>query len=35
MIALDPAQLVYDYLEGFPEFNLEYIYNPYLGIGVE
>ncbi len=35
MIALDPAKLVYDYLDGFPEFSLDYIYNPYLGIGVE
>ena len=35
MIALDPARLVYDYLDGFPEFSLEYIFNPYLGIGVE
>jgi hypothetical protein len=31
-IALNPARLVHDYLDGFPEFSLEYIYNPYLGI---
>ena len=30
LIALDPARLVYDYLDGFPEFSLEYIYNPYI-----
>jgi hypothetical protein len=30
MIALDPARLVYDYLDGFPEFSLEYVTNPYL-----
>ena len=34
IIATDPARLVYDYLDGFPEFSLEYIRNPYLGIGV-
>ncbi len=32
MIALDPARLVHDYLDGFPEFSLEYIHNPYLSI---
>ncbi len=30
MIALDPARLVYDYLDGFPEFSLDYIHNPYI-----
>lgn len=35
MIALDPARLVYDYLDGFPEFSLDYIFNPWLGTGVE
>ena len=33
IIALDPARLVYDYLDGLGEFSLEYVYNPYLGIG--
>jgi hypothetical protein len=30
MIALDPARLVYDYLDGFPDYSLEYLHNPYL-----
>ncbi len=32
MIALDPAKLVYDYLDGFPEFSLDYVTNPYIGL---
>jgi hypothetical protein len=32
MIALDPARLVYDYLDGFPEFSLDYVMNPYIGL---
>ena len=32
MIALDPAKLVYDYFDGFPEFSLDYIYNPFVDI---
>lgn len=32
-LAINPARLVYDYLDGLGEFSLEYIYNPYIGIG--
>jgi hypothetical protein len=32
-IALNPARLVHNYFDGLGEFSLDYIYNPYLGIG--
>ncbi len=34
-LAINPTKIVHDYFTGLREYSLEYLFNPYLGIGTK